>query len=293
MLPTELTILANMRINEPERLQHMKDSFMSFRDISDDWVINIRGKLRDEAVTFLKENLGDKLNLFELLDDSRGWITNASDMLKSARYDYVLIWNEDHVNLAPQNLYGPLVADMASAGADYMGYSWWLFGKDRGFFDHLGDELNMQHYGTIDVVHMTRKKWNMLLGSGYSYFLMSLCGVYKKDLLRRMIANDVKKMPMFFTKFLFKVMGFLNIMGIRFNTKNAFDRINALFFNKLRKYPAYTPFELEKPPTRTDMLPLAIALPRQELFACIDDDLNISGYSLVNRGLYNRATVVR
>lgn len=293
MLPTELTILANMRINEPERLQHMKDSFMSFRDISDDWVINIRGKLRDEAITFLKENLGDKLNFFELIDDSKGWITNASDMLKSARYDYVLIWNEDHVNLAPQNLYGSMVADMANANVDYLGYSWWLFGKDRGFFDRLSDELDIQHCSTVDVVRMTRKKWNMLLRSGYPYFLMSLCGIYKKDLLRRMMMNDAKKMPMFFTKFLFKVMGFLNVVGIRFNTKKAFDKINTLFFNKLRKYPAYTPFELEKPPTRTDMLPLIIALPKQELFACIDDDLNIPGYSLVNRGLYNRATVVR
>lgn len=293
MLPTELTILANMRINEPERLQHMKDSFMSFKDISDDWVINIRGKLRDEAIAFLKENLGDKLNLFELTDDSRGWITNASDMLESARYDYVLIWNEDHVNLAPQNLYGPLVAEMTNANVDYLGYSWWLFGKDRGFFDHLRDELDMQNYGTIDVVHMTRKKWDMLLRSGYPYFLMSLCGIYKKDLLRRMMMSDTRKMPMFFTKFLFKVMGFLNVMGIRFNTKKAFDRINALFFNKLRKYSAYTPFELEKPPTRTDMLPLTMALSMQELFACIDDDLDTPGYSLLSRGLHNMPVAVR
>ena len=293
MLPTELTILANMRINEPERLQHMKDSFMSFRNISDDWVINIRGKLRDEAITFLKENLGDKLNLFELIDDSRGWITNASEILKSARYDYVLIWNEDHVNLAPQNLYGSMVADMANANVDYLGYSWWLFGKDRGFFDCLSNELDIQHCSTVDVVRITRKKWNMLLRSGYPYFLMSLCGIYKKDLLRRMMMSDTRKIPMFFTKFLFKVMGFSNVIGIRFNTKKAFDKINTLFFNKLRKYPACTPFELEKPPTRTDMLPLTIALPKQELFACIDDDLNIPGYSLVNRGLYNRATVVR
>ena len=53
-----LTIFANIRINDCERLQHMKDSFLSFNTISDDWLINVRGKLREEAVLFLKE-LGD------------------------------------------------------------------------------------------------------------------------------------------------------------------------------------------------------------------------------------------
>lgn len=288
-----LTILANLRVNDRERLQHLKDSFRSFHAVSDNWLINVRGKLRDETVAFLKENLGQKMVLFELLDDSRGWITNALDMLKSARYDYVLIWNEDHLNTAPQELYNSMVVDMANADADYLGYSWWLFGKDRGFFDRLADELEMRHGDTIDVIYMTRKKWNMLLESGYPYFLLSLCGIYKKDLLQQMMLNDTKKLPMFLTKFLFKVMGFLNVIGIRFNTKKAFDRINGLFFNKLRKYPKETPFEIEKPPTRVDMLPLRIALPRQELFACIDDDLNVQGYSLVSRGLYNTAVAVR
>lgn len=46
--------------DEPERLQHMKDFFMSFNVISDDWIIiNIREDLRDEVIDFLKENLGD------------------------------------------------------------------------------------------------------------------------------------------------------------------------------------------------------------------------------------------
>ena len=41
--------------------------------------------------------------LFKLLDDDRGWLNNASEMLKSAKYDYVLLWNEDHMNVVPQN----------------------------------------------------------------------------------------------------------------------------------------------------------------------------------------------
>lgn len=275
-----------MRINEPERLQHMKDSFVSFKDISDDWIINIRGKLRDEATAFLKENLGDKLSIFEFLDDSMGWIVSALEMLKVAKYDYVFMWNEDHLNIAHQELYDTIVSEMTKADADYIGYSWWIFGKDRRFFDRFDSELDMQCYDNIDIIDMTPKKWKILIKSGYSYFLMSLCGIYKKDFLRKMMIRDKNKLPIFLTKFLFKAMGLINILGIRFNTKKGFRCVNRFFRYKLRRYPKETPFELEKDETRIDMLPLRIALVRQELFACIDDDLNVHGYSLISRGLY-------
>lgn len=275
-----------MRINEPERLKHMKDSFVSFKDISDDWIINIRGKLRDEAVAFLKENLGDKLTIFELLDDSRGWIVNALDMLGSAKYDYVLLWNEDHLNIAQQELYGIIVSEMVKNNADYIGYSWWIFGKDRWYFDNLTDKLEIKHVNNIDIVDMTLKKWKTLVKSGYPYFLMSLCGIYKKDFLWKMMLSDKNKLPIFLTNLLFKAMGFINILGIKFNTKKWFRYVNKFFKYKLRRYSKETPFELEKDGTRIDILPLKIALTRQELFACIDDDLNVPGYSLVSRGLY-------
>ena len=69
----ELTIFANMMINNTKRFQHLKDSFYSFHNISDNWLINIRGKLRNDVIDFLKNNLGDKMILFELLDEKRGF----------------------------------------------------------------------------------------------------------------------------------------------------------------------------------------------------------------------------
>ena len=47
-----LTIFANMKIDSTVRLQHMKDSFLSFDTISDNWLINIRGKFRNDALGF-------------------------------------------------------------------------------------------------------------------------------------------------------------------------------------------------------------------------------------------------
>ena len=53
-----------------------------------------------------------------------------------------------------------------------------------------------------------------------------------------------------------------------------------------RRWPKETPFDFEKAPFDVHWLPLKTALPRQELFASIDDDLGFTGYCLQSRGLY-------
>ena len=47
-----------------------------------------------------------------------------------------------------------------------------------------------------------------------------------------------------------------------------------------------TPFELEITNDRHYVLPLKLAVPKKELFVCIDDDLTRDGHSLVKRGFY-------
>ena len=50
-----LTIFANFRINNEERYQRMKNSFMSFKDINaQKWVINVRGSYKLKTILFLK-----------------------------------------------------------------------------------------------------------------------------------------------------------------------------------------------------------------------------------------------
>jgi 6-phospho-3-hexuloisomerase len=43
---------------------------------------------------------------------------------------------------------------------------------------------------------------------------------------------------------------------------------------------------MEKGPERYDVLPAKVAYSKKELFACIDDNVNEVGYSLIERGLY-------
>lgn len=278
-----LTIFANIRIENEEILQHLKDSFFSFCDISDDWLINVRGKLRKEALAFLAQQLGGKMRQFELVDDSRGWIMNALDMLPHAKHEYILVWNEDHFNCAPQETYAEIVREMKDRSADYLLYSWWQFRKARKAFDELRLLTPGNH---IDTVFLTSSKWKNVRRAGHPYYLISLCGIFHVRFFEKLLRKDKKKLPFFFTKQLYRVMTLLQYIVGKFNQTKYFHVIDGLLFHVFRRFPKETPFDLEKAPDRTDILPLVIAFPKQELFACIDDDLDTPGYQLIKRGAY-------
>ena len=277
-----LTIFANIRINDEDGLQHLKDSFRSFDTISDDWLINVRGTLRREAIDFLKANLRERMTLFELLDDSRGWINNALQMLPKAKYDYLLIWNEDHLSVASQDKLRETIEEVIAKRVDYLLYSWWMFGRGRNAFN----TLPLDYGKHVDTLELTKEIWNEARLKGYPYYLLSLCGVYRKEFFERLLRGDRVKLPMFFTKNLYRVMTLLNRLGLDFSQKKYFHLINKLCFHKLRRFIKETPFDLEKAPDRIDILPFRLALAKEELFACIDDDLDIPGYQLIKRGKY-------
>ena len=54
----------------------------------------------------------------------------------------------------------------------------------------------------------------------------------------------------------------------------------------LRRWPKETPFDFEKKLKDIHWLPFRMSISKDELFACIDDDNGIKGYSLHSRGLY-------
>lgn len=287
-----ITILGNLRINSLTRLEHMKDSFASFEKASDNWLINIRGAFRDEAIAFLKDHLGNRLTLFELLDDSRGWVINSLDMLKEAKYDYVLVWNEDHLNIASVDRLKQTVLDMKDNKADYLLYSWWMFGRARSTFDKIASEIGLRDGGSISYLRLTREFWDKVRKAGYPYYLISMCGIFRKDFLADMWHKDRYRLPVFFKRVVYKTLYELSKLGlVKTDRRKLFDKVNRyIFMNKIGRFSKEAPFEMEKGPERVEMLPFIFALPKQELFACIDDNLREPGYSLIERGLYKKPT---
>jgi hypothetical protein len=92
-----LCVFANFFIDNHERFRRMKDSFYSFRNINpDQWIINIRGRLKSQAGKFLKKELGDKIKVFNL-QSRQGWFYDTKIILSHINADYVFIWVEDHI----------------------------------------------------------------------------------------------------------------------------------------------------------------------------------------------------
>jgi hypothetical protein len=69
-------------------------------------------------------------------------------------------------------------------------------------------------------------------------------------------------------------------------TRGLFFEILSARDPKLRRWPKETPFDFEKSASDVHWLPLRMSVPKEELFASIDDDNGIEGYSLHARGLY-------
>ena len=254
-----LTVFANIRINDPERLQHMKDSFYSFRSISDNWVINVRGSQRQQAVDFLKKELGNQITLFELLDDKRGWIQNTLKMLPSVKYDYMLVWNEDHICLAEPDEIKGVVNEMKDHNVVYLPYTWWFFGKIKKGLE----ALPFNHARFIDHVTLSSDDWKKATDKGYPYGLIALCGIFKVTFFKQLMLLDKYKLPLFLTTNFYRFATVLNKIGISFNQRKAFNTVNKLLFHKLRRYSKETPFDLEKDRSRTEILPLKVAWPKK------------------------------
>ncbi|MDP1677940.1 MAG: hypothetical protein Q8L88_13865 [Bacteroidota bacterium] len=53
-----------------------------------------------------------------------------------------------------------------------------------------------------------------------------------------------------------------------------------------KRWPKETPYDFEKAPTDVHWLPMNVGIPKQELFASIDDDHDVKGSCLQSRGLY-------
>ena len=176
-----LNIFANFFIDSEERFLRMKDSFNSFSQINaDTWVINCRGRYRDEVLAFLKDNLGDKLIPFKL-NSKEGWFHDTRKMLSAIKSEYVLFWLEDHINLAPVELLDSIVAEMKSNELEYMLYSFWQFGKLRDRYD--GVELNKGQF----IDYFVHNVDNNSITQGY---IISAASILSSNLFRRIIMAD-------------------------------------------------------------------------------------------------------
>ena len=118
-----LCIFANFFIDNNERLQRMKDSFHSFKNINpDQWVINIRGRLELKASRFLKKELGNKIKLYHF-HSRQGWFFDTKNMIANIKSKYVFIWVEDHILINNCATLKNCILEMEKYKVDQLWYS--------------------------------------------------------------------------------------------------------------------------------------------------------------------------
>ena len=146
-----LTVFSNFRINDEERLIRLKDSFYSFKDIcAEKWVINIRGKLKENTKSFLKNELKEKA-IITFHESGKGWFNDSRFLTKNINTDFVMIWIEDCKNMVNIDIYKEIFKQMQISNSDYMNYTWWFLGKVYKMYSNIHKE----DFGDIETFDLT------------------------------------------------------------------------------------------------------------------------------------------
>jgi hypothetical protein len=187
-MPT-LTVFTNFRINDEERLLRMKDSFASIRGIcAQKWVVNVRGSYRDEALSFLRQQLGEKLSA-HAIESGKGWFHDTRGMLPEIRTDYLLYWVEDHISMVDAGKYVEILHEMQQSGSEFLFTSWWVHDQyEKPYEGITKDEYENISSFLVDVA-VSRK----ILEKCPKHYIISACGLFSSDLFKRIVSvNDPK-----------------------------------------------------------------------------------------------------
>ena len=241
-----ITVFANFKIDDQERFRNLKLSLNSFKEFKllDEWVINIRGKLKFKVKDYLKKNI--KNITVENYESSMGWMYDSRKLLSKINNKYIFFWIEDHVLISNLKYFENVIKDIITKKIDYLPYSFFHFGRS------LKSVKCITTKSTENICYFDLNKKNHNL----------ICNWYTQKKLR---ADFIIGAPSIFSKKLFSSL---------LKKRKPF----------LRRYNKFTPFDFEKRIKDTSWLPFLKGLPLKELFASIDDDHNQVNYSLINRG---------
>jgi hypothetical protein len=244
-----LTIFSNFYIDSSENFNRLKESYYSFcnADISK-WVINIRGRYKEDVRNFLESNISQEYHITEF-DSKEGWFFDTNRLVGNIETEYILIWIEDHICTCSTDDLDNVISNMKICEVEYIDTSWYGNGK---YVDEYKNSNKIECNDIYTVfydrnAHLNRVKYsienlNMKKGVG----VISLCSVLTRELFIKILESP----PMW------------------------------------RRHPKETPFDFEKEAKDTWILPIKRGIPKYEIFASIDDDARYPGTSLISRGLY-------
>ena len=255
--PKQLAIFGNMRIDSVERLYRLKDSLSSFGDHSRyDWYLNFRGLYSEKARELFDPLIESGVKIeFPRFRISGEWRSDSIKMIESLSSQYVLIWMEDHLCVSGQDFLDKVVYDMKFHEVELLLYSFFFPGNLDSYGDHYLNETSAIRVFDYDVTsHKSRLEYVTRKNVNVPTYIVSMASIMTVELFQKILISPVIK-PI--------------------------------------RWPKDAPYDIEQPPEALSWLPLRIGVLKVELFASIDDDHGINGYSLISRGVYPNRVLTR
>ena len=229
-----LSVFANIKIEDKQRLQRFKKSFFSFKDSKiQSWSINIRGKEKNKAYQFLQKNLKSKNVFYYHLNSEKGWFSDTRKMYKTIKGCYIFFWNEDYILEKKTKIFDEIINELNQKQIDILTYGQYSTDINKLYkilkcqetknliYLNFDKKLRQEYYRVIK-----NKKLNYALT-----YIVSAASIIKKKLFKKII--------------------FLNDPPIK-------------------RWSKYCPFDFEKAPYDYHFLPLIIASTKKRLFKDID-----------------------
>lgn len=281
-----ITGICNIYLDSQKKLELFKETFPRVYSVSDNWLVNIRGKNRKEATEFIIESFADADTncIFYTNLDEHNWASATSTMLLGSRQEFIYVYLEDHFLLKPITHFQNVIQNMKDCQIDYFQYSFFNIGLSLHNTEALYPDYSEYFY----YFKVDRKNVEFLKKNNRHFYPYSLAGICTKEYFKKLLTIEKKRLVrvpslvqilmeniVFFyprnRNFWFVVNRYASRLGFRFVI-----------------YPKETPFNIEKSLFDCDPSLLAITVGglKDELFANWDDDNNLSNSSLIKRGLY-------
>jgi len=283
-----LTALCNIYLNSSGALEKFQESFPLVYEISDNWLINIRGKEHDAAIAFIKKTFPNSeatCTIFSGLDDTQ-WAASTTLMLKSARYEYLYVYLEDHFLMKPLSQMREVIKEMMKLKLDYLQYSFFNVGLNLDSLEVFQPD-QAEH-----LFHFTFKPEHIALAkkTNPTFYPYALPSISRLSFFKKLLTIEERRL----IKIPRTVQGILeNVYFIYPRNRQLYFKLNGWLQNFGLRIVIYTPgspFNLEKSLHDCDasLLPYELGVLREELFANWDDDNGVTNTSLIRRGLYPR-----
>src|SRR3989338_2054632 len=281
-----VTAICNIYINSEAKLGLFKETFPFVYPISDNWLVYIRGKFKQEAIEHIRSSFNDvedRCIFFESLYDD-DWAKSTTRMLEKSKYDYIYVFLEDHFLLKPIDHFKKVIRDMIKNNIDYFQYSFFNIGLPIYSIEHLYPDVT----DYLCAFEFDSEKLPVLRKTNKAFYPYSLTSVSSKKYFNHLLSIENKyiiKVPILIQALMENIFFFYPRNRVFWLTINKlFSIINIRFVI----YPRATPFNLEKSLFDCDeeLLPIKVGGLKEEIFANWDDDNKLSNSSLIKRGLY-------